>query len=544
MYKYYQLECFPIIAYKKPQMLNDKLLISKKKKTNLKKKNLEENIQYIEDFFYDINVMYSIASYVQWLIYEQSIIQRLEYIPIISQYKTIFSCPSEKQSIKKGVYGYVKQHCLCNTYRVILKFVRKKIEPIVGISDITHEYIITTHGLNYLRQYCPNFCYSFGLVYTSNSEMIHIMEYINGLTLGKFLENNQSLIYQPSMGKLFLQMIIQIIGSLELAQDLLWFSHYDLHMDNILIRKLKKEIPTLHYPFKTFTIVLHNIELIIQYIDFGFSTITINSNIICGKNHINVFPEIGMYPFYVPSVDILKLITTLFVKFNEKVQNSSFNAIILRFIKYILDNFYQIEIDDKLIDLRFIGTQLYRTIYRSPTEFMLFLLSPIHKTFILNLFQLDSYPFEFLDEYKTNVSVNDDHKELINSHLQNSFQIHQIDISVTSPLKENNSNQNQNIQLQPIKYIVEHYEFLECPLLHTDYISDIQAYCEEKSEWSIFSKNVEAILFSYKVNQKISANISSYFKNNLNSILRLYYTYKTLSFFIHYLKDQLKLNIL
>jgi hypothetical protein len=496
--------------------------------------NKKKNKMILNDHFINPHLLFTIGSLIQTKINEENNCENENSIPIISNIDRIFKSKIQKETQKKGSYGYIKICNLCPNYKIVLKLIKKKIDPIIGIYDILHEYLIAVNGLNLLRNYCPNFCYSFGIVYSqTHKEIIHLMEYNNGFSITDYIEENKLKTYNDKLGKIFFQILIQVICSLELAQDLLFFTHYDLHLDNILIKHLNNEIELI-YPCKFFSIKLKNINYIAQIIDFGFSTIILN-NQIYGKNNINIFPELGMYPFFIPGLDLIKLFSSLYYQLHNNIVSTSLNHIIYSFIKYILINFFQLEINDKLIDVKLIGTHVTKSVYKSPFELLLFLLDDKNKKFIIDLFKFDEYPFEIIDNYEFKKFNLEDDLSLQNC-IQNYLQIDLIKSKYNFNLLISNFKYDLNI----FKIILDKFKNVKLPYININNLKEIKNYISDKN-WIIYNQQIENLLMDIKNNFQFSNEIYDYIYKNKGDLIKYYYIYKTLYFFNLYIKDTIKI---
>ena len=120
-------------------------------------------------------------------------------------------------------------------------------------SDAIHEWFLGTHVVNNLRDFVPNFIYTYGIFFCSgtvinenknvvswcekpdNSSAYIMIEKIDGISYREFLRkcNNHDDI---------LNIYLQVLYALQTANSEYEFTHYDLHDGNILLRSEKRNI--------------------------------------------------------------------------------------------------------------------------------------------------------------------------------------------------------------------------------------------------------------------------------------------------------------
>lgn len=188
---------------------------------------------------------------------------------------------------KKGVNGYA----LFSDFKNISDmFIIKTIKDIKSYKEIVMEYFIGTYGLNKLRNLTPNFSYVFGIFecnlfgekdidLTSKINMKQfcnkdtnkvyyvLYEKIKGISLKEYIATINS----EEQYKYLLSYILQILLSLEIAQREIGFVHYDLHSENIMLKKLDK-VETISYKIDGKTYIVET-DAIPTIIDYGMSRI-------------------------------------------------------------------------------------------------------------------------------------------------------------------------------------------------------------------------------------------------------------------------------
>jgi hypothetical protein len=176
--------------------------------------------------------------------------------------------------------------------RAILKTAKK----ISDHNTITREYLLGTEVVNPLRTLIPTFVHTLG-AFVIKEEPYIIYERIDGPPVANLLKRNRLLFGD------WLEIFIQILLSLELAQRQSWFSHFDLHTSNVITRKTGRryEVPldnTLYTVDKTAVCPV--------IIDFGTSCGQVGDKSI-GSNE---FKKYGMLSYMVPGYDMYKFIVS------------------------------------------------------------------------------------------------------------------------------------------------------------------------------------------------------------------------------------------
>lgn len=329
-------------------------------------------------------------------------------------------------------------------------FIKKICDQCSDIPSFHNEYFISVYGLNFLRDIIPTFNFTYSCHKKDNIFTIK-QEYTEGILLRDFI--------QQCSNEDFLSILFQIITSLEFSQRHLLFTHYDLNEENILVEKVEKPfripIGKKNYIFSNFKI---------KIIDFGFSTITRNTNEILSNSYLHTFYKKGYFPFFTPGTDqfrILSCILSIISHIEDKKQS----------ILYILNHFFKINTEKYLTFLPYFKSHFYNCsvfpfIYKNPLQLLSFLEDK--KDEILNILSLTSLPLEIrglvLDA--TQLSHQKDFKEI--------FSIEKINKDIPyNPL--NNmyiSDGSDSIPLKPPKSI---------PLFTLEEIDIIQKFYEKYS---------------------------------------------------------------
>jgi hypothetical protein len=160
--------------------------------------------------------------------------------------------------------------------------------------DLIHECFVAFNGTNLLRKDIPNFAIVYSLIncsapiidnkkvlsWCSNSETSNvsyaIYEKINdSISFRKYLDT----CYTED----FMQYFLQILLALKVASEKIGFTHYDLHDENILMRKSKKE----NFYIKYNDFYIKSPKYIPTIIDYGMTHINFN-----GESYGNISSDL------------------------------------------------------------------------------------------------------------------------------------------------------------------------------------------------------------------------------------------------------------
>jgi hypothetical protein len=233
------------------------------------------------------------------------------------------------------------------TVQIIIKTYKNK--GLKSINDILREYLIGINSINSLRYKVPSFMYTFGafscnipndkgeielekLCNNKKEEAVYVMyEKIKGITLKKLLRSNNK--KDDISFKTWLEIFMQILLGLEVAQRDIEFTHFDLHTDNIM---LNTKNTTYEINLDNYTYIINNPLIKPVIIDFGLSTSRIDNRPIGSFD----FPNYGMLNFMVPGYDMFKLLC--FCCINAKEKKHLFEPMLEIFSFYQEDDPYYI----------------------------------------------------------------------------------------------------------------------------------------------------------------------------------------------------------
>jgi Haspin like kinase domain len=130
----------------------------------------------------------------------------------------------------------------CNAYAMIVKgyhekrIVVKKPRKTDGTVDsIKYEYVVGCHIRKTLCQKLKNFMKIYGYIHQRNTEYLIIERIHPGTTLRELTCTHKK--YVSIKDIRLWSLIMQVLCALQVAQNMVKFTHYDLHFGNVLIKK-------------------------------------------------------------------------------------------------------------------------------------------------------------------------------------------------------------------------------------------------------------------------------------------------------------------
>ncbi len=205
------------------------------------------------------------------------------------------------KSVESNIY---ESKLFSKTVSIILK-VPKTTEY---HNELIRTYFIGMH-MNKLRLLIPNFVYTFGLFRDDENHIFMGTEYIDGPSFEQLLKENRLGIIE------IFNIIVQIFLALEIAQRHYRFCHYDLHVNNIMLRPIKE-------PY-TYVVVLDDKKYTIKaekyipiIIDYGLSSIHLEKRSIGTYS----FQKYGIFPFLIQGVDQYKLLFHTYARAIPQIQ--------------------------------------------------------------------------------------------------------------------------------------------------------------------------------------------------------------------------------
>lgn len=447
-------------------------------------------------------MMRSLSCFLQWVVYTSTSKNdaKPKDIPVLQQIHWVQNAITKG---KKGGSGSVE---FSMAFDQRLEITVKKALYSTDGPEMVHEYIVALYGTNHLRHVSPNFAYTFAL-YQSPSKIVRLaMEKIPGPQIVEYLRKLNAEPFSEASMTRFLKVWVQIVLGLEVAQGTLFFTHFDLHGQNVLVRPTDHPVPFLEFPVMDQVYRLEKVDEVATLIDFGHSTIRYDKGFV-GQTK-NGFPQYGMYPFYVPGADLFKLMAYLWSYLYHSLPTGSTGAStfastwtmgprIGTFFQFCLDKFYGVQTTDpkktgtyvsmkKLEDTYYNGTTLPSAFY-SPYDMLRFLES--RKAEIFAILGIQAYPWK-VSEISTAFTL----YKTLRYRKKETYECYQdLFCSTILEAMPQNLYHFSTVDTNPgLTQVQADLIFAKTvPLIHRKNIVQINAFLEPKDVWSLFNKYVE-----------------------------------------------------
>lgn len=182
-------------------------------------------------------------------------------------------------------------HIVRRTYNNIPNFVLKVSNSPQYNSDNIHELVVGIYGTNRLRNIIPNFAYILGgfsctqPIYLPGNNKVSLWcrNYSTPVVYTIYENIYPSITLKEYISQLsttpndIVKVYLQILLSLKIARDMIGFTHYDLHDENVLLRKIPSNNKFyIAYPYTNDTTYYIETDNIPTIIDYGFSHIVYN----------------------------------------------------------------------------------------------------------------------------------------------------------------------------------------------------------------------------------------------------------------------------
>lgn len=216
--------------------------------------------------------------------------------------------------------------------------------------EVFHEYFVGIFVTNRMRNYVPNFVWTYGYIKclpllgknkkegkwcerSENEKDVNfiIYERVDGENLVTAIKNNLDIRY-------FVSYLLQLLPSLEFASKIFGFTHYDLHAANLLLRNIKSDFVYIKY--EKFYV---KADKIATMIDFGRATVKVNDKYygIPGFERFNHYPD-KTNPMY----DMFKLIGSSMIYAKDYKNTNIYNFCLL-----IIKDFFKLSDEDIIFQL-------------------------------------------------------------------------------------------------------------------------------------------------------------------------------------------------
>jgi hypothetical protein len=262
------------------------------------------------------------------------------------------------KTLAAGAYGQVFLVSIAGNEKESIRVIVKTSKDIEH-DDLRHELLVSFLALNKLREYIPNFSFAYG-GFKCNPPVVdeykNVLDFCgadgsNVITYA-LQENIPGDVISKAMLNLtagqFVNYYLQVLLSLNLANQKYEYSHFDLHSNNCILRNpFEGEGFNLRYPTSNGDIYLVS-DKIATIIDYGMSGITYK-NVFLGSYNLSEFK--GSNPF--PLFDAFKFL--LFCMLDARDNN---NFPVLE-AGAVIAQFFSNDSLDSLIDLHVIEPLTY-----------------------------------------------------------------------------------------------------------------------------------------------------------------------------------------
>jgi hypothetical protein len=271
-------------------------------------------------------------------ILKQKIISGTDMKAVFCLFETLFLATSQKKRdgicvLTENIREYISNFKHFSTesaqgYIYMVDFFSPDINLVIKVSkykpaDMLREYFIGIKAINKLRYLIPTFSYTLGAFKcapTFNDAGSQLPNYSENLCDSKSnITITPFVLYEKIIGTSvsdllkdfgltftfdqWLVILFQLLLGLEVAQRELRFTHYDLHSENVMIRKNDSYSYNVPLDMATYNIV--NPEFIPVVIDFGMSCSYIDGKYFGAFD----YSKYGMEHFIVPGHDMYKFIS-------------------------------------------------------------------------------------------------------------------------------------------------------------------------------------------------------------------------------------------
>ena len=311
----------------------------RQKKVQDVKKAILACVKVLQEDFRNPIIMKKFLCIVLWIVYYSS--------PLNSQQGTkrltlgnVMGTDVQAQS-KKLSQG-VSSQVLTANFIARLPVIIKRSKGLSVVFDLAHEILLSYWVTNSLRYQTSGFVYNFASYNKKATEFSIVSEKL-GVSIWDHWYKKFQKPYNPSVtGVELFSWTLQILINLEIAQTKCFFTHFDLHGENILLRDLptgartkKLYVHNLCFDFKDCTK-----EPVI--IDLGLSTVWYYNQFLGNDKD---FQKYGMYNFYVPGADAFKFLSYCYLNFYTEFKRKGSRAgtcgeAYVSFFHHIIHGFY------------------------------------------------------------------------------------------------------------------------------------------------------------------------------------------------------------
>lgn len=255
------------------------------------------------------------------------------------------------------------------------KITVKKVKFEKTFSKLFFNYFFIGHNvLNRIRKRIPHFLFTYKYELQNaelqNPKQYLFLEYIKGVTMKEFL------LHEEPNSILFQNLVLQLLCALQMIQDKYHYTHYDLHLKNIIVCPVNHE-KNFRYQILNREVIVENLGYTIVLIDYEYSVATKYRRKIFYLPELMKFGYIGVF---FSGQDILRFFFCLkkLLLCYEKKNIHCFHYL-SSFVDYIFEHFFHIQFNPKDVTSFKKHNEIFfsmihtRQIYRTPVELLVFL---------------------------------------------------------------------------------------------------------------------------------------------------------------------------
>ena len=193
-------------------------------------------------------------------------------VELLNDIETIFENSTKLEEIgdkSNNAYSLIIKGYKEN--RIVIKIPRKKDG---SVDSLKYEYTVGCHIRKTLCKIIPNFMKVYGYIHKFDDEYLILQRVLPGNTLRQLVKENPIPEFQSIKSKELLSIVLQVLCSLQVAQNVISFVHYDLHFGNVIIKEDSSAPKEIKYTYndmsgKTHTVIVpiynNRIAVIIDY---------------------------------------------------------------------------------------------------------------------------------------------------------------------------------------------------------------------------------------------------------------------------------------
>lgn len=302
------------------------------------------------------------------------------------------------QNLKKNGGNHTSVDlCTLNNKQYVLKTCKKCENEY----DYYNEFLVAKYGLNYLRPCIENFVFIFDLEVFDGDFKIY-EEFVSNETFEDHLKYLLLLSDDNVMIEI-LKSILQVLLSLEVAQDRYHFCHYDLHLKNIMM----KSVPNKNLEYNLFhqNCTINNVSFVCKIIDFGISSMK-QKNVVFGTRD---YKQFGVFPFLLPAVDLFRFLFSLYIVVIRSQSDYKNKKKLDSFLLFIFKYFFKLNMDVasfkniQNILQNFCNISFTQQVFLNPYDLLLFLKQ--NEKICCSLLDISKFPWSWKDIPKNNVDT-------------------------------------------------------------------------------------------------------------------------------------------